>query len=408
MIEFTGNTEDKVTVCVVRSRHHAAMALSPSLGGAKQGWLSLLQKSSGNGFYTIQTLRGQMVLFDRNNAGAPNVTLIHIPDGDFDKHIPTLRLQLTLRRLGCTPASHSSAPLSLQGMGGGDQFSRLYGPYLAPRAAQATLMDVTTSFVKEIQAALCHLNYLPLLAKIDGVFDTRTLYAIKAFQNDLKAQTQNPTQSPPPQNPDGVLDASTYKAIRNQLMELCFKLEALGFTLPEDPVRNYQAFNEQMKKFQSAYGMYPEAPGKNLLQYLERLNVSTGSSEGSGFTMKGAKGVEQYLPTTLPDPGMGCVSFQARATDAIHVVLNATPTTGAITGQFYNFVIGISNNTQTVLRRGSRTGEPCAAGSSVQALVSPGVWDTYWVSIDVRSGWVAYGKVRTLSEQKAANISYTA
>jgi peptidoglycan hydrolase-like protein with peptidoglycan-binding domain len=60
-------------------------------------------------------------------------------------------------------------------------------------------LAAATQLVCEVQAALCHLNYLPLLAKIDGILDTRTVYAIKAFQKDHSHTA-----------PDGNIDIGTF------------------------------------------------------------------------------------------------------------------------------------------------------------------------------------------------------
>eukprot|EP00026_Physarum_polycephalum_P000632 Phypoly_transcript_00633.p1 GENE.Phypoly_transcript_00633~~Phypoly_transcript_00633.p1 ORF type:complete len:1393 (+),score=288.25 Phypoly_transcript_00633:103-4281(+) len=496
VVEFTGHQQDKILATAVSARSPPSSIRSSSEGSApasptkRKALASLMHHPSFSGFYSIHTPRGQMVLYDRSTASSTKLTLIPIPDGNFDAHISCLQLQITLHRFGCSVVPPVPVGVDAQTLPLELTFLKVHAPYLPPHMevplnppqVKRTLA-AATELVCEVQAALCHLNYLPLMSKIDGILDTRTVYAIKAFQKDHSHTA-----------PDGKIDIGTYRDIRNSVVQLSNRLASLGFTPPYDPVRSYHKFNKLVKSFQTEYGAYPEAPGRNVLQALDKLNLGTGH-ESSGLSIRGAKGVEQYLPTTLPLQGNGCVSFIAKASDNIIIVLTSThPTTqqiattehqtlqGTLTPlqpnpsasspppsitysfpenesekpqsqnhpflsappshsannspslsaypvspalhpnqnsiptlalspldaptadhqpqQIYQLVIGSGNNSVSVLKR-SVAGSPmivCCTTNTPQAVVSPLVWDTYWVSVDSGTGWIVFGKGEIVQE----------
>ncbi len=101
-----------------------------------------------------------------------------------------------------------------------------------------------------------------------------------------------------------------YRDLRNSVVTLSTRLASLGFTPPHDPVRSYHSFNKLIRSFQSEYllisqnasivvcdiaryGAYPDAPGRNVLQALDKLNLGTQSE--SSITIMGARGVEQCI-----------------------------------------------------------------------------------------------------------------
>eukprot|EP01133_Synstelium_polycarpum_P011628 gene11628-13578_t len=251
-VEYTGISSDQILVSVVKPSASLSVAAAKPL-------LTMLSKPPTGSFYTIRTPLGQLMLA---NSSVSSLNLVKMPDGDFEKHIDTLKLNLSLKRLGCMPpryqlttAQHTDADRQL--------FADLSG-------ATKTNLSTVTNFVKEVQAALSHLNYLPLLTKIDGQYDQKTINAVKAFQIDYKKRN-----SKDPQTIEGYIDLATFKGIEQEIFQLKKKLESLGFRTPERPIKNYLEFTQLMKTFQDTYGVYPEAPGKNILSYLEHIHKTS-------------------------------------------------------------------------------------------------------------------------------------
>eukprot|EP01132_Coremiostelium_polycephalum_P001114 gene1114-1419_t len=249
-VEYTGNPSDEIFVSIVKP------SLLSSHSQFRQ-FYNFIAKPPNTNFYSVRTPLGQLLLANSGTASQYGLNLVSVPDGDFDKHIASLKLNLSLKRLCCTNQSYQ---LSIQKVSESVErnFETLSG-------YSHTNLTTVTHFIKEIQAALSHLNYLPLLTKIDGAYDQRTVNAIKAFQVDYNKKKENilPTE--------GYLDSQTFKGITNEIYLLAKKLESLGFKIPDKPVKNYIDFNQLIKEFQDIYGIYPDAPGKNILTYLDKL-----------------------------------------------------------------------------------------------------------------------------------------
>ncbi|GAM20882.1 hypothetical protein SAMD00019534_040570 [Acytostelium subglobosum LB1] len=251
-VEYTGNQNDEIKVSVVKA--------GPSANASQiKALQSMLSKAPSGSFYTIRTKMGQLVLANSSVSSHFGLNLIPIEKGDFDSHIDTLKLNLSLKRLGCTRPKYQLSTTLL------DVYEKSRFEALAGTAV-TNLMTVT-SFVKEIQAALSHLNYLPLLTKIDGIYDQKTINAVKAFQIDYNKRNASDILQV-----EGNIDIPTFKGIVTEIMTLKKKIESLGFKTPDNPIKNYMEFNELMKNFQDSYGIYPDAPGKNILTYLENVS----------------------------------------------------------------------------------------------------------------------------------------
>ncbi|EFA75299.1 hypothetical protein PPL_11375 [Heterostelium album PN500] len=261
-VEYTGNQSDQIYVSVVRPTRR-----STSETNNKQ-LQNMLSKAPSGSFYTIRTPLGQLVLANSSVSSHFGLNLIPIPNGDFDRHIETLKLNLLLKRLGCTRPKYQ---LSIQPLiNNNNAYEKLRFESLA-NANQTNLQSVT-NFVKEIQAALSHLNYLPLLTKIDGQYDQKLINAVKAFQTDFNKRNNAAKDKDQMLQVEGYIDQNTFKGIVTEIMSLRRKIESLGFKTPDNPIKNYIDFNELMKSFQDSYGIYPDAPGKNILTYLENIN----------------------------------------------------------------------------------------------------------------------------------------
>ncbi|KAF2072877.1 hypothetical protein CYY_005801 [Polysphondylium violaceum] len=256
-VQYTGNHFDEITVSIIKP----STTLTPNQCKPIH---NLISKPPNTSFYPIQTAYGNLLLANYDFTNQYNINLIDIPNGDFDTHIPTLKLNLSLKRLGCTPAKYQLSTEKL-GNDASSLFFKLSG-------YSNTTLATVTNFVKELQAALAHLNYLPLLTKIDGQYDQKTINAVKAFQVDYN-KTANGTSKASLLPTEGFLDLNTFKHITQSIYELKNKLESFGYKIVDDPVKYYIYFNSLIKEFQDSYRVYPDAPGKSILTFLKNTNI---------------------------------------------------------------------------------------------------------------------------------------
>ncbi|EGC31545.1 hypothetical protein DICPUDRAFT_156569, partial [Dictyostelium purpureum] len=250
-VSYTGNYDDKIVVSVIKPTQQ------------NKQLYNLISKPPNSTFYPINTPSGQILLANCGDSSQYGLNLIEIPDGDFDEHIEDIKTNLCLKRLGCTNPKYKVSYMKLADSCV-DKFRKLSG---FPKATKSYVNE----FVMEIQAALSHLNYLPLLTKIDGMYDQKTINALKAFQVDSNKHREGsgllllPTE--------GYLDQITFDELQEEILKLASKLESLGYTLPDNPTKNFKEFNVIIKSFQETYRIYPNAPGKNILLFIEKMNL---------------------------------------------------------------------------------------------------------------------------------------
>ncbi|KYQ88339.1 hypothetical protein DLAC_11038 [Tieghemostelium lacteum] len=258
-VVFSGNSSDKIVASIIRPDQQ------------NKNLHSLIAKPPNSTFYGINSAYGQLLLANHSvKTSQQFIKLVEVPDGDFDSHIDRIKLNLSLKRLGCTQPSYqlsiNPVPRSTE-----TEFEKISNrPYNSSSISE---------FIKEIQAALSNLNYLPQLTKIDGCYDQKTINAVKAFQIDLNKQRLKTDPSIPTIKAEGYLNETTFKGIVNEIYLLKKKIDSF---LPSkklnsrinDPIKQYNLFSQYIKEFQDTYGIYPDAPGKNIHLYLERLKAN--------------------------------------------------------------------------------------------------------------------------------------
>ncbi|EGG19544.1 hypothetical protein DFA_00122 [Cavenderia fasciculata] len=283
-VEFTGNPRDEIIVAVFKpsSRESASSSQSNNQigdiggGGSNTRSLSTLFSKPPAGCYPTKTKLGQLIVVNSQmiSSGGSGTSLSSSGTGlglnfialrsnqlgnDFDRYISSLKINLQLKRLGCMRSKYLLSYLPFDS-DARTTFEQLSG-------ASSTNLSNITLFVKELQAALSHLNYLPLLTRIDGQYDQKTINAVKAFQidNNRKNGISNSKEV------EGYIDQFTFKGIAEDINNLKRKLESLGYKPPNHPIKDYMSFNELMKNFQQKNRIYPDAPGKNILSYLDHI-----------------------------------------------------------------------------------------------------------------------------------------
>eukprot|EP01119_Soliformovum_irregulare_P019248 TRINITY_DN6049_c0_g1_i2.p1 TRINITY_DN6049_c0_g1~~TRINITY_DN6049_c0_g1_i2.p1 ORF type:complete len:699 (-),score=198.76 TRINITY_DN6049_c0_g1_i2:13-2109(-) len=166
-----------------------------------------------------------------------NQTLVHVIDGDFDKHINTFKIHLTLRRLSCgyfpiePEDPEKYVPVMEQKM------RNIYGIN-----SKEPMASSISTFILEIQWALFNMKFLPSTDACTGMYDRQTMNAVKVFQ--MQCSIPKPT---------GYFNGHTYQAFLEKIMQLKFYLitkSGLGSQI-DDPWKEYKALHREIKTFES-------------------------------------------------------------------------------------------------------------------------------------------------------------
>jgi hypothetical protein len=105
------------------------------------------------------------------------LNLVHLPDGDFEKNIPTIYLNFNLRRMACSGRSalSTSAPSDAQQ----DRFNQIY-----KTNSVMEFRDVVTEIVRLAQSALFLTGRLSL-EYVDGLLCDATCAALQQWNADF-------------------------------------------------------------------------------------------------------------------------------------------------------------------------------------------------------------------------------
>jgi hypothetical protein len=255
VVEKTGDPNDKVLVVILQpkasiSTEHEKIVKSYLLPTSEEFFSEQVHYCCL--CLTNKTPYGTILLYDRpptsitspppiphDGTPAPNpsapLTFIPLTDGDFDKHIEDIKLHLTLRRLGCgyypTLIEDQVKYLVLME----HKLRALYGI-----GASVPITTVVDTLVKQLKAAMINLMCMPE-TEIDGIYDSRMMEGIKAFQTQYMIK------------PTGLMNGTTFQAIMEKLMQLRTCLESYGIQCPEDPFREYEGFAKSLRHYDKHY-----------------------------------------------------------------------------------------------------------------------------------------------------------
>jgi len=231
-VENTENPEDTIIVCSVQAKWPPRLSNTEVL--LREYFLP-----KNDLFYLKETPMGTILVYvgDRYGNRFPlGNSKIPVPDGDFDRNLEGLELQLTLKRMSFNVQICAGKPISSLIE---HEFRSQFGINWTMPLAQAV-----KTFVKQLQAALIHLKYLPSegsLSEVNSHFDTRTMNALKSFQSHFHILET------------GFLNLQTYQAIISKLMQYKSALEQSGIKITlEDPFRDYEEFNKTILIYESS------------------------------------------------------------------------------------------------------------------------------------------------------------
>eukprot|EP01117_Protostelium_nocturnum_P015154 TRINITY_DN5841_c0_g1_i2.p1 TRINITY_DN5841_c0_g1~~TRINITY_DN5841_c0_g1_i2.p1 ORF type:complete len:869 (-),score=311.21 TRINITY_DN5841_c0_g1_i2:50-2656(-) len=193
--------------------------------------------SETNGMMRIETRLGSLQVTSLEHSWRDQYTLIHIPDGNFDKHVDRLSTQVTLKRLGCFPNEEISLDERKQ-QEMEEQFFKLYNIDSSTNISNALKL-----LLEQIQCSLRHLSYYE--GEISGTYSEKLLEGVITWSSSRYKNKQIHTEH-------GHLNPEIVKNIKEEVINWKNKLETLGYSIhPFDPIQQSSRFTKIIKQFQT-------------------------------------------------------------------------------------------------------------------------------------------------------------
>jgi hypothetical protein len=165
VVVYTGDVQHEIKVCVIDIEYDSLTSFSKEV----EIVFARLQEDKCR---AMETPLGRILVTDLRRF-SPAYNLIHIPDGDYDAHVPDIVIAINLRRLGCS---------------GRSQLALKYPTAAKAKFLQTYKIDSTISFetavlefVSIIQSILVLFGFLPRIFN-DGLLCDTTLSAMKKFR----------------------------------------------------------------------------------------------------------------------------------------------------------------------------------------------------------------------------------
>ena len=171
----------------------------------------------------------------------PNLNLIEVPEGDFDKAITSVVLSINLRRLGCSGRTTVSLKYPAEAK---DKFLSLYR--ISPNVP---LEFAVNEIVRLMQRALMCFDLLPIDVN-DGLLCDRTFSALKQYIAQFSLQA-------PEESEEGTQYNRVLAHLFSSVQAARHMLHVLGHITPKDPYQDVTAFRKSIIAFEESHNVEP-------------------------------------------------------------------------------------------------------------------------------------------------------